>query len=244
MTSQSPKLIEELADKIQEKIFAGEYPPGTRLKQELLAQTFDVSRTPIREALSRLEAMGVITQLQRRSAIVRIPSHREIREMYQVRAELEGLAAQLSARWITDRQLAELRGSHDKFVKAVKQLFAERKINTSTSKKKMHGSYERAAERWIDVNEKFHRTISEASNNRYLAKTIQEMAAGYSRSIMLSSAQDMNSFRTEQNVMQHERILKALEDRDPSGARKAMVDHIVEASEFIIESFANRGSQD
>ncbi len=55
-TAASPKLIEDLANRIQAKIVAGEYPPGTRLKQEVLAQQFDVSRTPIREALSRLEA--------------------------------------------------------------------------------------------------------------------------------------------------------------------------------------------
>ena len=102
-TAASPKLIEDLANRIQAKIVAGEYPPGTRLKQEVLAQQFDVSRTPIREALSRLEAKGIVSQAQRRSAVVRAPSSREISEMYQVRAELEGLAAQLAARWITDQ---------------------------------------------------------------------------------------------------------------------------------------------
>jgi len=125
-TAASPKLIEDLANRIQAKIVAGEYPPGTRLKQEVLAQQFDVSRTPIREALSRLEAKGIVSQAQRRSAVVRAPSSREISEMYQVRAELEGLAAQLAARWITDQQLVDLRISHDEFVQAVKELRGDR----------------------------------------------------------------------------------------------------------------------
>jgi len=125
-TAASPKLIEDLANRIQAKIVAGEYPPGTRLKQEVLAQQFDVSRTPIREALSRLEAKGIVSQAQRRSAVVRAPSGREISEMYQVRAELEGLAAQLAARWITDQQLVDLRISRDAFVQAVKELRGDR----------------------------------------------------------------------------------------------------------------------
>jgi len=235
----SPKLIEELANKIQAKIFSGEYSPGTRLKQELLAQEFDVSRTPIREALSRLEAKGIVSQAQHRSAVVRAPSSREISEMYQVRAELEGLAAQLCARWITDQQLAELRASHDEFVQAVKQLRerdAEQRVNASRADPKW---FEHAAERWIEMNAKFHKTIDEASNNRFLARTILDVTSGYARSVMLTSALGMNSFRIESNIVHHERILKALEDREPARARRAMVDHILEASEFVIASFAN-----
>jgi DNA-binding GntR family transcriptional regulator len=235
----SPKLIEELANKIQAKIFSGEFAPGTRLKQELLAQEFDVSRTPIREALSRLEAKGIVSQAQHRSAVVRAPSSREISEMYQVRAELEGLAAQLCARWITDQQLAELRISHDEFVQAVKDLRerdAEQRAKASRADPKW---FEHAAERWIEMNAKFHKTINEASNNRFLARTVLDVTSGYARSVMLSSALGMNSFRIESNISHHERILKALEEREPARARRAMVDHILESSEFVIASFAN-----
>jgi DNA-binding GntR family transcriptional regulator len=239
----SPKLIEELANKIQAKIVAGDYPPGTRLKQELLAQEFDVSRTPIREALSRLEAKGIVSQAQRRSAVVRAPSSREISEMYQVRAELEGLAAQLSARWITDQQLAELRIAHDEFVSAVKELRSDRGGDTRASRVSPDW-FQEASQRWIDMNAKFHKTICESSNNRYLARTIQEVTSGYARSVMLSSALSMNSFRIESNITQHEKILKALEDREPARARRAMVDHILEAGEFVIASFANQPAED
>jgi DNA-binding GntR family transcriptional regulator len=234
-TAASPKLIEDLANRIQAKIVAGEYPPGTRLKQEVLAQEFDVSRTPIREALSRLEAKGIVSQAQRRSAVVRAPSSREISEMYQVRAELEGLAAQLAARWITDQQLAELRISHDAFVQAVKELRGDRD-SASTDVR----AFEQAAQRWADMNAKFHKTINDASNNRFLARTILDVTSGYARSVMVSSALGMNSFRMEQNIVQHERILKALEDREPARARRAMVDHIMEAGEFVIAAFANQ----
>jgi len=244
LTKVTPKLIEELADRIHSKILAGEYPPGARLKQEILASEFDVSRTPIREALSRLEAKGIVSQAQRRSAVVRTPSSREISEMYQVRAELEGLAAQLSARWITDHQLVELRLAHDAFVQAVKELRAAGSADRSVgSSREQERGFEKASHRWLEMNGTFHRTIAESSNSRFLARTIQEVTSGYARSVMLSSAFGMNSFRMETTVTQHERILKALEARESARARRAMIEHVLEAGEFVFTSFANHGRE-
>ncbi|HWK44303.1 MAG TPA: GntR family transcriptional regulator [Stellaceae bacterium] len=241
MTPDAPKLIEELADRIHSKILSGDYPPGTRLKQELLAQEFDVSRTPIREALSRLEAKGIVSQAQRRSAVVKSPSSRDISEMYQVRAELEGLAAQLSARWITDPQLEELRSAHDAFAEAVRSLRAARTsdVHAATANPSVSASFEEASRQWLEMNARFHRTICESSNNRFLVRTLQDVTSGYARSVMLSSATGMNSYRIETTIAQHERILRALEEREPGKARRAMIEHILGASEFVIASFAN-----
>jgi DNA-binding GntR family transcriptional regulator len=236
----SPKLIEELADKIHAKILSGDFPPGTRLKQESLAQTFEVSRTPIREALSRLEAKGIVSQAQRRSAVVKTPSSREITEMYQVRAELEGLAAQLAARWITDRQLEDLRVAHDAFAEAVRMLRTTRVAERlGQGVERSNGNFEDASKRWLDMNARFHKAICESSNNRFLARTIQEVSSGYARSVMMASAIGMNSYRIDSTITQHERILKALEEREPAKARRAMTEHIIEGSEFVIASFAN-----
>jgi DNA-binding GntR family transcriptional regulator len=235
VTPDSPKLIEELADRIQSKIMSGDYPPGTRLKQELLAREFDVSRTPIREALSRLEAKGIVSQAQRRSAVVKSPSSRDISEMYQVRAELEGLAAQLAARWITDQQLEALRSAHDAFATAVRRFRSARTSNAEAAA----ASFEEASSQWLTMNARFHETICESSNNRFLARTIQDVTSGYARSVMLSSATGMNSHRIETTIAQHERILRALEEREPGKARRAMIEHILEASEFVIAAFAN-----
>lgn len=240
MALVSPKLIEELADKIHAKILSGDFPPGTRLKQESLAQTFEVSRTPIREALSRLEAKGIVSQAQRRSAVVKTPSSREITEMYQVRAELEGLAAQLAARWITDRQLEDLRVAHDAFAEAVRMLRTTRVTDRMLpGAEQSNGTFEEASKRWLDMNAIFHKAISDSSNNRFLARTIQDVTSGYPRSVMMASAVGMNSYRIDSTITQHERILKALEEREPAKARRAMTEHIIESSEFVIASFAN-----
>jgi DNA-binding GntR family transcriptional regulator len=238
----SPKLIEDLADRIHAKILSGDYPPGTRLKQESLAQTFEVSRTPIREALSRLEAKGIVSQAQRRSAVVKTPSSREITEMYQVRAELEGLAAQLAARWITDRQLEELRIAHDAFAEAVRMLRTARAAGRPGPGVDQGDSFKDASRRWLDMNAAFHKSICDSSNNRFLARTVQDVTSGYARNVMMASAVGMNSYRIDSTITQHERILKALEEREPAKARRAMTEHIIEGSEFVIASFANLAS--
>lgn len=238
----SGKLIDEIAERIHAKIISGDYRPGLRLTQDFLACEFNVSRTPIREALSRLQARGILSQAHHRSAVVSAPSSRDVREMYQIRAELEGLAAQLSARWIDDQQLASLRKAHDKFVRAVTGLRAQTsKVERSgaTSRKPWIVS-EEASLRWIDTNAVFHATICEASNNRSLQKVIEDITSGYTRKIMLSSAVGMNRHRMQENIAHHEKILVALEARDPVEARRAMAEHIIQSGEFVAAWLENQ----
>jgi len=237
--ARSAKLIEEIAAKIRAKIASGEYAPGIRLKQETLAEEFAVSRTPIREALSRLEAQGIVAQEQRRSAVVSTPSSRDIGEMYQIRAELEGLAAQLAARWITDDQLASLRNSHDRFVRAVTAL---RKRNRTPAKPKSadKAMRSRASAVWIATNSEFHSTIAAASNNRNLERMLGEIRSGYTSEVMSTSSVGMDTFRMEANIRHHEMILSALEKRDPARSRTTMVEHILEAGEIVVAWFQNQ----
>src|SRR3954451_8950118 len=98
-------LVDKLAAQLQARVLNGELASGTRLRQEALAEEFGVSRTPIREALRKLQASGLVEVQPRRGALVRAPSAREIRAAYEVRAELEGLAAELAARRIHQEQL-------------------------------------------------------------------------------------------------------------------------------------------
>jgi DNA-binding transcriptional regulator YhcF (GntR family) len=117
-------LVDELAQRIQLQIMSGELPLGTHLRQETLAEAFGVSRTPIREALRQLQAKGMLEIFPRRGAAVRGPSPRDIREAYMVRAELEGLAAQLAAELITDGELGQLRDAAAMFAEAVAHVTA------------------------------------------------------------------------------------------------------------------------
>jgi DNA-binding GntR family transcriptional regulator len=211
------KLVNQIVERIHAKIALGEYGPGDRLLQELLAEEFRVSRTPIREALRLLEAKGVISQAHRHSAVIRVPSAREIRETYQVRAELEGLATQLAAQWISDNQLDDLKRIH----------------------RRSERSLLKASNTWIDTNGEFHSLIQTASNNLRLRHLIGELYVGFTSNVMYSSARGMDTHRMQQNINDHEKILRALERRDADLARSAMQTHILESGTFVIAWLEN-----
>lgn len=231
--SKTARLIEDIAARIRDRIASGDYPPGRLLKQEELAKEFDVSRTPIREALSRLEAQGIISQEQRRSAIVRTASPRDITENYQIRAELEGLSARLAARWITDQQLVELRQAHDQFVAAVTQLRQPAQALSRPDAPSLQQRQE-ATRRWIHTNGVFHGAIITCSHNDKLKKLLLGLRSGYTESTMATSAFGMDLHRMEANIRHHETILLALEARDPARANAAMRDHVRESGDYIV----------
>jgi DNA-binding GntR family transcriptional regulator len=226
--SSDIKLVSQIVERIHSKIVLGEYGPGDRLRQELLADEFNVSRTPIREALRLLEAKGVISQAHRHSAVIRTPSAREIRETYQVRAELEGLATELAAQWIGDRQLEDLRTIHNKFIQSVKDLGGQRTVS-----KRAERSLLKASNSWIDTNGEFHSLIQTASNNRRLRHAIDELYMGFMRNVLYSSARGMDVHRMQQNIDHHEEILCLLEKRDARQARQAMQRHILDSGQFV-----------
>jgi DNA-binding GntR family transcriptional regulator len=235
------KLVSELADKIYSKIVGGDLGPGSPLRQEALAREFDVSRTPIREALKQLEAKGVISHARGYSAVVRTPSSREIREKYQIRAELEGLAAQLAAQWITDPQLEELRTIHSRFARAVKGFGGEHGA-VRRSSRGTAGPSSNAAKDWIETNAAFHSAIHVASNNLSLRRHIDDLNLGYIRSVMVTSTLGMDLHRVERNIRHHQAILDALSNRDPVQSRRAMSEHIIESGDFLVAWFENHGT--
>ena len=228
------KLVSELAEKIQQKIAAGEFPPGHRLRQELLAKEFDVSRTPIREALRQLETKGLVSQSHRKSAVVSAPSLRDVKETYQVRAELEGLAAELAATWITDAQLALMRETHARFAEAIETLARHSAKAQRDKAARVTKQMSAAAEAWTRTNAAFHRIIHDACDNRRLSATIHDLNQGQIRSIMLATILGMDAHRLRLTLTHHEKILDRLTARDVKGAREAVVTHIQESGEFVV----------
>lgn len=107
-TDESP-LVDDIAARIRARIMNGELAIGKPLRQAALATEFGVSRTPVREALRQLQNGGLIEMQPNRGAVVRVPAPWEVRQAYEVRAELEGMAARRAASRITERGLAALR---------------------------------------------------------------------------------------------------------------------------------------
>src|SRR5690242_7822585 len=113
---------DDIALVIEEAIVAGELEPGTVLRQEQLSEQFNVSRTPIREALRRLAALGLVSFVPNRGVRVRTISREELHEAFMVRAELEALATEVAAARITFDDLAELEAAEEHFARISKNL--------------------------------------------------------------------------------------------------------------------------
>lgn len=140
---------ERLGELIEERIVTGVYPPGTRLDEQDLADTFGVSRTPVREALIQLSSAGLIEIKPRRGATVPEVGADRVCEMFEVMAELEAMCGRLAARRITPAEQQALQDSHH-------ACEAARDANTPDV--------------YYQLNEVFHQRIYEASHNGFLVE--------------------------------------------------------------------------
>jgi DNA-binding GntR family transcriptional regulator len=224
---RSEALVDHLAATIRARVLSGEIAVGERLPQERLAAEFGVSRTPIREALRKLQAGGIVEVQPRRGAIVLGPTAREIREAYEVRAELEGLAAELATRRIHDGQLHELQEAQRLFRHSIARLVARGAAD---------GGADDANGEWARANDLFHSVIQDAAGNARLARIVRELHRSFPRGLTWAALR-RSSRLLEQNVEEHRAILEAIEHRDGEEARRAMVVHVRHAGDLIAHHF-------
>ncbi len=184
---------------ILEAIDTGAYKPGDRLVESELADRFGVSRTPIREALQRLETQSMLTR-DGRSLIVASLDHTQMAELYVVRTELEGLAARLAARHATPEEVRVLRDMVDE----------DRKLLGDPS------ALSRA-------NRRFHKQIHLASHNRYL---VQQLDLVHRSMALLATTSLAVDGRGEAALAEHEIIVSAIEAQDGDAAYEALRRHI------------------
>jgi len=234
VTDVAQPLVDELAASIQARVLNGEIPTGTRLRQETLAAEFGVSRTPVREALRKLQASGLVEVQPNRGALVRGPTAREVREAYEVRAELEGLAAELAASRIRDEELRRLRRAQALFRHSVATLLDWR--SARDGRVAPPGD---AHDEWIAGNDLFHSAIQHAAANERLRATLTDLHRSFPRDLTWISLEE-NAGLLEENVAQHEAILDAIESHDPAVARRRMVEHVSRAGELVTRRFEER----
>ncbi|MGH1356906.1 MAG: GntR family transcriptional regulator [Thalassovita sp.] len=187
---------------ILEAIDTGVYKPGDRLVESELADRFGVSRTPIREALQRLETQSLLTR-DGRSLIVASLDHNQLSELYVVRAELEGLAARLAARHATKEEVRVLRDMVDE-----DKVF----LNDPTALSR--------------ANRRFHKQIHLASHNRYL---VQQLDLVHRSMALMATTSLAAEGRGEDALLEHDAIVRAIELHDEDAAYKALKNHISKA---------------
>ncbi|MEP3334070.1 GntR family transcriptional regulator [Sedimentitalea sp.] len=184
---------------ILEAIDVGVYKPGDRLVESDLAERFGVSRTPIREALQRLETQSLLER-DGRSLIVASLNHNQMAELYVVRRELEGLAARLAAQHATAEEIAVLRA----MVSADDAL-----INDPAALAR--------------ANRRFHKQIHLASHNRYL---VQQLDLVHRTMALMATTSLAAQGRGEIAQGEHDGIVSAIEARDEGKAEAALKEHI------------------
>lgn len=217
---------EQVHTALRAALLNGEFPYGHRLVEEQLAERFETSRTPVREALRKLQAAGLVELVPNRGAIVRGPSAREIREAYVVRAELEGLAAELASERIRDDDLGRLREAEALFRRSVTSLLAQRRRRRRSEARWADESA------WVHANDLFHQTILDAAANARLSAAIVDLHRAFPRDLTWSALAG-NSRLLEENVREHAVILEAIERRDAREARRLMVEHVRHAGELV-----------
>lgn len=221
-------LVDELAERIRQRITAGEFPIGMQLRQAALANEFKVSRTPVREALRKLQAGGLITVTPHRGAVVRVPAPWEVRDAYEVRAELEGLAAERAATRIGPNDIAKLERANDTMRKG-----AQRASRPKPSGGKVAPT--------TAANDTFHMVILESAGNERLATTIQQINESFPRNVLAQVLVDDPGLRAV-NVAEHDAIIQALRDRDGAAARAAMREHVLTAGNHLARWYEQRST--
>jgi len=198
----SENIVQKLRDQIENEILSGGFSSGERLDEVRLAQQFGVSRTPVREALMQLSAIGLIEIRPRRGAVVVEPAPGRIYEMFEVMAELEAMAGAQAARRHTERDRLMLMDAH---LNCVSSAEAE------------------DADAYYYDNEIFHAAIYAASHNGFLKEQCEALHRRL-RPYRRLQLRLRNRMRT--SFEEHDRIVKAILSGNSVDAAAALRMHI------------------
>jgi DNA-binding GntR family transcriptional regulator len=191
--------------RVREALMRGTLPPGTLVREADLARQFGVSRTPIREALQRLQAEGLVTAAAQRGYVVADLSPEELADVYQVRAVLEALAARLAAQRATRSDIGRLEDIFEALDEAV-----------------VRGDKERDP----TLTGAFHDAIANASRNRYLQSMLSNIREIFERYRRTRSLAPM---RVHEGHADHAQLLAAIRARDAERAAEIASRHIAGA---------------
>ena len=222
---------DEIALVVEEAIVSGELPPGTVLRQEQLSERFSVSRTPVREALRRLAALGLVSFVPNRGVRVRTLSREELHEAFLVRAELESLATELAAPRMTEDDLAELEQAESEFSRATQELRARPRDGVDRW---------RLTSEWVRANHDFHDVIyrvADAPLVERLAKSARRSFSGHA--VWAPGGSEVDALY-ERNDREHRAIIAALRAGNASGARALAREHVLHSYELLVHVLDQR----
>jgi DNA-binding GntR family transcriptional regulator len=203
---------------IREGIVTGAFPQGAHITAQELAAATGVSRTPVREAMRRLHAEGLIHIIPNRGAFVASWSEQDVDQYYELVVLLESFAAELAAKRIGDDDLAELKALNAEMDRLIAQPRP-------------------SAPRIKEVNDRFHEIVRRASGNTrvegYLASMIEA-------EIVMGTLTGYDPEELKRSAMQHAELVAAFEAGDPVWAKSVMATHILSARHAFLRSVRER----
>ena len=200
---KSPSLVQKVREQLEDDIVEGRLRPGVQLYVDDIAAQFEVSRTPVREALQQLEASGLVEVLPKRGTYVSSLSVSSLIEMFEVMAELEAMCARLAARRADTAMQTDL---------ALAMQECEHQAQAGKPNDYYH------------ANEAFHQLVYQASGNQYLSQQtlgLKNRLKPYRR--MQLQVRD----RLAQSVAEHRALVHAIQHGDAEAAASAARDHVL-----------------
>ncbi len=207
-------LRELVFENIREAIIDGHLKPGERLMEIQLAEELGVSRTPVREAIRKLELEGFVVMIPRKGAYVTDISIKDIADVFELRWALEALAAELAAERATEEEIEQMERHLLELAKVVE---------------------EQDVKKIVEIDTKFHETIYTASRNKRLGQILSllgELIQRY-RTLTLSKSE-----RIKVTMEEHRAIVEALAARDPQRAGRLAQEHIESAENSLMDVLA------
>lgn len=203
-------LRELVFESLREAIISGVLPPSERLMEIQLAEEMGVSRTPVREAIRKLELEGLVVMIPRKGAYVAGMSIKDIVDVFEIRGALEGLAAELASERVTDEELESMERYLVKISEEIESGDLSKVVETDTD---------------------FHTLIYKASRNARLSQIISNLREQIQRFRTTSL-----SFpgRMKIALEEHRKIVEAISSRDGELARKLAQEHIENAENTMM----------
>lgn len=199
---------------IRDGILSGLYPQGSHLSAQVLAEASGFSRTPVREAMRRLHAEGLIRIIPNRGAFVATWSEGDVEHYFELDLVLESFSAELAASRVTPKDLAMLR----QLVDEMDRLVFEEPPPLARVK---------------EVNDRFHKEVMAISGNVRLEHYLQSMIEA---ELVFGTVGEYTREELQRTAMQHAELVDALEARDPIWAKSAMATHLLTARNAMMRS--------
>lgn len=211
---QDISLSNRVFQKLRNNILTGKYEEHEELREITIGKELGVSRTPVREALRRLELEGLVTIIPNKGAYVTGITSKDVKDIYLIRSQLEGLCARLATENITEEQLDKL----DEII-----LLSE-----------FHLKRDNSAEQMAELDSKFHSVLYEATNSRILSHVLTDF---HKYVLMARKSSVVSEDRAKKSINEHKEILRAIRERNADMAEQLANEHIMQ----VIQNLRKQG---